>query len=210
MSLEGLCDEDLLSRFSYQNEYALLNMILIENPPKMPTMQRLSETSTLGLLDRFPTEILHVVLHKMDLQSLSRLSQVSTRGSTVVYSLSAYCDLLQHAPHAMTALGRTGSSRYHTLQALHATLCSERCASCGFFGAFLFLLTCERCCYGCLSRNQSLWVTSPAVARKCFDLRPCQIKSLPLLRSLPGTYYVGKRGSVTHTRRRNLVSMARR
>ncbi len=207
MSLEGFFDQDLLSRFSYQNEYAPLNMILIENPPKMPTKQRLSETSTVGLFDKLPNEILHLALHKMVLRSLSRLSQVSTRGSTVVQSLSAYCDLLQYAPHAMTALGRTGSIRYHTLQALHVTLYLQKCASCGFFGAFLFILTCERCCYGCLSRNQSFWVTSPAVARKCFDLRPCQIKGLPVLRSLPGTYHVGNRGSVTHNRRRNLVSV---
>lgn len=207
MSLAGLSNQDLLSRFSYQHEGVLSSMIWIKDLPKMPIAHPLSDFSSFGLFDKLPFEILHSVLHQLDLRSLSRLSQVSTLGYAMIQSLPAYRDLLQNAYHAMTALGRTGAICYHTLAELHEALCSQNCVSCGFFGAFLFLPTCERCCYACLSRNQSFWVTSTDLARKCFSLDQHHIENLPVLYSLPGVYEVWKQEYVSFKRRINLVSV---
>lgn len=97
---------------------------------------------------------------------------------------------MQHAPQALATLGKTRSIRYHSAATIYATLLSADCISCGNYGAFLFLPTCERCCYHCLWRNQSLWVVPMATAKKCFGFSAAGAKTLSLMRSVPGKYHV--------------------
>ncbi|WPH02136.1 Hypothetical protein R9X50_00499100 [Acrodontium crateriforme] len=73
---------------------------------------------------------------------------------------------------------------------IHAALLSADCISCGSYGAFLFLPTCERCCYHCLWRNQSLWVIPISTAKKCFGFSAAGAKTLSIMHSLPGKYHV--------------------
>jgi len=80
---------------------------------------------------------------------------------------------------------------------------STRYASCSEYGAFLFLPTCERCCYECLWN--SLWVISMSEAQRCFDLLPASVRRLLTLHSVPGQYYV--RYSISSKRQLRLVSV---
>ena len=192
MSCEESSPEDLIARLSYQPRPILNGMISISKPAKRSAIQHDPSSSSLGLLDM------------LDFQSLSRLSRISLRGQVVVQSLPAYRDLMEHAPHT-PALGRTGLIDLHSATVLHATLLSEVCVSCGEYGAFLFLPTCERCCYECLHRSQSFWVIPTALAGKCFDLMLHQLKEIPVMRSVPGIYSVGH--GVSRPRRLRLTSV---
>ena len=141
----------------------------------------------------------------LDFRSLSRLSRVSLQGNEVVTSLPAYRNLIEHALHALAALGHTRLISLHSANALYGTLLSEQCISCGEYGAFLFLPTCERCCYECLCSNQSLWVIPTTLARKCFDLTLSQLKQLPIMQSIPGVYFVGHK--ISRQRQLKLTSV---
>jgi hypothetical protein len=114
--------------------------------------------------------------------------------------------MMQYAPHTLVALCRTDLISAHTACNLHSALQSQACESCGFFGPFLFLPTCQRCCFTCLDRNQSFWVLPVNRARRYFGLTARQIAQIPVMRSLPGYYWVGR--SRRTQRRLRLVSVS--
>jgi hypothetical protein len=174
-------------------------------PRWRPQYKRNPSSASIGLLNILPVELLQFTLHMLDFRSLSHLSRVSLQGNEVVRSLPAYRNLMEHAPHALAALGYTGLISLHSANALYGTLLSEQCISCGEYGAFLFLPTCERCCYECLCSNQSLWVIPTTLARKCFDLTLSQLKRLPIMRSIPGVYFVEHR--ISRQRQLKLTSV---
>jgi hypothetical protein len=193
MSCEQPSPDERSSRLSYRPDYILNGMISIPEPAKPSAIKRDPSSSSIGLLDILPVELLQYTLHMLDFRSLSRLSRVSLQGNEVVRSLPAYRNLMEHAPHALVALGHTRLISLHSANVLYGILLLEQCVSCGDYGAFLFLPTCERCCYECLHSNQSLWVIPPSLARKCFGLTLSQSKRLPIMRSIPGVYFVGHR-----------------
>lgn len=161
--------------------------------------------ASFGTLDVLPLELLHWIVSMLDLQTLSRLTRTCSRGVAVVASLPEYRDLLRHAPLALAALGSTKLLCDFAAHTIHTTLRSVACSSCGDFGPFLFLPTCQRCCYECLPRNQSLWVVSRSEAQKAFGLPAADIKRLPTLHSVPGKYYV--KYTISSKRRHRLVSV---
>jgi hypothetical protein len=172
-------------------------MISIFKPARLLEIQRNDDTSSAGSLDSLPLELLHSICASLDFQSLSRLSRTSLRGKAIVESLPAYRDLMKYAPYTLNALGKTGLISVHSPTMLHAALHSENCVSCGEYGAFLFLPTCERVCYECLQRNASFWVVSTRQARKYFNLTERQLKSEPYMRNIPGYYLCGSRATGT-------------
>jgi hypothetical protein len=121
-----------------------------------------------------------------------------------VESLPAYRDLVEFAPRTLGALGHTGLISLHSAAVLRATLLSAQCISCREYGAFLFLPTCERCCYECLCSNQSFRVLPVALAGRCFSLTQSQLKKAPIMRSIPGVYSIGHR--ISRYRRLRLIS----
>jgi len=198
--------EKLLSLLAHQPCHIIDGMIKITKPARPLSIERSSNSSNpLGTLNVLPLELLHSILEMLDLQTLSSITRTCLRGTAIVKSLPAYRDLLRHAPRALAALGMTRLLRCHSANALYVTLLSAKCASCSEYGAFLFLPTCERCCYECLWRNQSLWVISMSEAQRCFDLSPASVRRLPTLHSVPGQYYV--RYSISRKRQLRLVSV---
>lgn len=183
--------EDLLSYLSHRPRYILTANISVDKSAKLSLSKIQREPqSSVGLLDDLPLELLHATLDYLDLQSLSRFSRVSLRGRTIAESLPAYRDLVSAAGHIFRTLSDARSIDLHSVAILHKALRSDRCISCGQYGAFLFLLSSERCCFACLSFNQSLWLLPLPFARDCFDLTRQQLKALPTMRSIPGTYFV--------------------
>ncbi|KAI1738568.1 hypothetical protein F4680DRAFT_425483 [Xylaria scruposa] len=205
MSSRRVFSEELISRIICRSELDLHGMIR-KIPPATPScIRRESPRSSLGSLDRLPAEILLLTLELLDFQSLSRISRVSLRGKAVVENLPAYREMMQHAPQTLAALGQTRLLSYHSSSLLRQTLRSAKCVSCFEFGGFLFLPTCERVCFQCLHENRALWMMRWAEAKRCFRLTDKQLKTIPTLYSIPGTYCV--RFRISRRRMSRLVSV---
>lgn len=171
-----------------------VTMVIRDMLPATHTpIQRSSIHSSIGRLDRLPAELLSMVVGHLDFQSLSRLSRTSLLARHIVEQLPAYSDMMAHAPETLTALGKTRLLRYHAANHLQRVLRSDECHDCGkYFGAYLFLPTCERLCHSCLPFN---CVTTTALAKRCFHLTERQLQTLPIMYSIPNTYDVGRERS---------------
>ena len=186
---------ELVSRLSHRLADMLYAMITISDPPKPMEGNTQDRLSSLGILDRLPTELLHEVLSRLDFQSLTQFSRVSIQGKSVLQSLPAYRDLMNHAPHALAALHRTQLIHLHSASELLTALRTERCATCPEYGTYLFLPTCERCCWQCLRSNPTRQVISLTAASKAFALSPKMISTLPVMVSIAGTYGVARKST---------------
>lgn len=203
---EQFSQEEVLGHLAYRPHYILRRVILVDESAKLSfsNIQRNCQSS-IGRLDELPIELLHAIFEILDLESLSRVSRVSLRGKNIVESLPAYRDLLLSAGHIFRILSRTRVINRHSSATLHAALHADRCVSCGDYGAFLFLLTFERCCIACISGNQSLWMVPLSVAGDCFNLTKTELKTLPTMRSIPRKYSV--KNSVSRQRPIRLTSV---
>lgn len=112
---------------------------------------------------------------------------------------------MKHASTALIALSRTKLISFRSIASIHAVLFLEDCVSCQKYAPFLFLPTCERCCYECLHRDRSLRVVTTQMAGICFGISPKDLRRIPAMLSIPGTYSVGH--EVTRRRRVKLVSL---
>lgn len=189
MSHQGAETDTLIDRLSYQPETLLRSMITIDDPPSLPAALHIEDRpSSLGALDRLPAELLHEVLGYLDVQSLTRLSCTCRQANAILGSLPSYQHLLSHAAGALAALKRTKLIRRYSLSQLDAVLQSQHCETCPGYGAFLFLLTCERCCWQCLQFRKERLAVPPGVASKALGLTPEEAQQLPLMSSIPGRY----------------------
>lgn len=151
---------------------------------------------SLGLLDKFPADVLVMVLDYLDVQSLSRMSQACMEAKHIIEQKPAYADLLRHAPQALAALSKDGLLGLHSAAALHQTLLSKECVSCGGFGEFLLELTCERACRECTSRNVALKAIRPVDAQVAFALTEAQLKdNIPIMKTKKASLYDFKTGT---------------
>ena len=189
MALQHTTPDELISLIAHRPWYISQRMVRTTEPAKESSDWRKS-TSSLGRLDDLPLELLHATLALLDFKSLSHVSRTCIRGIEVVNSLPEYRDLMLHAPDALAALGKTRIIRHHPAANIHLALLSAGCTLCSRYGALLYLPTCERCCYHCLWKNQSLWLIPISMAQKCFLLSKAAAKTLPVLRSVPGKYHV--------------------
>lgn len=201
--------EDLLARLSHRPRHLFYSMITIDNaslalPVFVQATSQDNRQSSLGAFDRLPVEILYQILDYLDLLSLAQIISVSVRGRSIVLSLTSYQGLMKHAPSAIAMLRMTKLISFHSVSDIHATLKSERCATCKEYGAYLFLPTCERCCWECLQINPARRVIPRARAGKTFALSPKQVQKLPVLHSIPGRYGIAQK----HVRHNKLVSVA--
>ncbi|KAI0870169.1 F-box domain-containing protein [Hypoxylon argillaceum] len=179
---------DLSSRLSHRPKELLHSMITIADPPKPMDANLRDHPSSIGIVDRLPIEVLQEVFGLLDFQSLTRFARVSLQGKNVVKYFPAYRDLMNYAPDALAALGQTKLIHLHSASDLLAALRTERCALCPEYGVYLFLPTCERCCWQCLQFNFMRRVVSPTVAGEVFALSPEMVQQIPAMFSIPGTY----------------------
>lgn len=153
-----------------------------ENPIRQEPMARA------GALDVLPLELLHEVLAQLDLRSLTYFRLVSRRASGLVDSLPEYSDIAKHASNALRGILAIGTGPYINCTTLHGSLCTARCEQCGDFGGYLYLLTCKRVCFLCLSKTEVFLPLAPSHACRKFGLDRHHIESLPRMMVVPGTY----------------------
>ncbi|KAG9251497.1 F-box domain-containing protein [Emericellopsis atlantica] len=205
MSNPSLEPEILISRLSHRPRHLLRAMITITSPPQSPDSTLAdrvwtNRVSSLTSLDRLPPEIMSTLLDMLDIQSISRFARVSFRGDTFVQSHRAYRDLVAFAPQVLLALGRVGLIDLHSVAELHTALRTERCATCIEYGAFLFLPTCERCCWECLRYNPSLRMLLPKEAKRYFGLSERHLQRLRTFYVIPGKYGISANPAPEHCR----------
>lgn len=188
--MESLTDEEILSRYAYTPERIKTGMIGVSSAPLLPPTRQCQGVRSLGQLDSLPIELLHLVLDQLDFLSLARLACTTRRGQELVASLPTYHLVRRHAPQTLAALSAMSILHLHSASLLQEALHSSECSCCGNFGAFLFLMSCERCCFQCISFKPALWVLPRPDAGKCFNLSAKLLNSLPSARSLPGKYCV--------------------
>ncbi|OAA73369.1 F-box domain, cyclin-like protein [Cordyceps fumosorosea ARSEF 2679] len=206
--MESRTDAEIRDQYAYTPNRMITGMVRIHDKDAPQTPRTRSWATTLrgaSPFNKLPVELMQLILGPLDFLSLSRFSRTSRLAHEMVNSLPAYQDLLRHAPKALTALARMDMLHMHSSKALRDVLYSDRCVCCGNFGAFLFLITCQRCCYQCMDNKQALWAMPRAQAAKCFDIPTRELKLLASARSLPGTYVVQYR--VRRSARQRLVSV---
>lgn len=183
---------ELSSRLSHRPRELFYSMITISDPPKPMGASFQDHLSSIGILDRLPIELLFEALGELDFQSITRFARVSIRGRNMVRSFPAYRDLMNHASPALAALSQTKLIHLHSASDLRTALRTEGCATCPEYGVYLFLPTCERCCWECLRQNPMRRVISPTAAGRDFALSPKMVKQLPFMFSIPGTYRISR------------------
>lgn len=157
--------DEVISRLTCTLELGLDGMIRKIQPALASTLCRKAPHSSLGRLDKLPMELLFLTFNYLDFRSLSRVLRLSWKGKAVVEALPVYRQVMEHCPTLLTALGQTRLLSFHSGPSILQTLRSDQCASCSYFGGFIFLPTCERICFECLRENVAFWIITPALAK---------------------------------------------
>lgn len=194
MSDINLTDDEIIHRLSHRPLDTFNGVISVDEwngPP--PVSIRYERPFSLGKLDRLPLELLHESCGYLDVQSLTRLSRVSLRGTSVVETLSVYKELFKFAGYIFKIFQQARILNLHSIATLDAALHSKQCVSCGNFGPFLHIITAQRCCFVCLLLNASFWVMPPSVAQECFGLTTRRLDSLPIMWTIPSRYSIANK-----------------
>lgn len=145
-------------------------------------------TTNIGALDALPLELLQEIFGQLDLRTLTNVRYVNRRATELVDSLPQYRAITTHARNALRGILGIGTGRWITCSLLYEKMCTLGCEECGDFGGYLYLLTCKRVCFLCLSRDALYLPLSPNRARRKFGLEQEDIKALPCMRVIRGIY----------------------
>lgn len=178
--MDSLTPEELISCLSYRPENQLKKTIVAQCPPTASTIRCILRTAPSPLtFGKLPPELLDQILSQLDFHSLLELGRVCTWTRAAVESFSAFRDLMEHAPHTLAAFKQSRLLNLHPPVKILAVFRSETCTYCSKYGAFLFLPTCERCCWECMRGNSALRVFPPGVALVFFGLPRATLATLP-------------------------------
>ncbi|KAE8357014.1 hypothetical protein BDV28DRAFT_126080 [Aspergillus coremiiformis] len=142
----------------------------------------------LGTLERLPLEIIHLILIRLDMRSLTAFPHVNKRARLVTNSIPQYRRILVHAPASIRGSLNIESARFFSCQDLYEKLSTAECDSCRDFGGYLYLVTCRRVCFLCFTEmTDYLPLPQKDVTRK-FGLDSEHLAGLPHMRSFRGRY----------------------
>ena len=149
---------------------------------------RLPPRTNLGVLDALPLELLHEILSQLDLRTLTDFRCINRRAIDLVNSLPQYRAVNTYALNALRGVLSIETGRWITCRAIYEKLCTPGCEQCGDFGGYLYLLTCKRVCFLCLSQDRLYLPLSPRRASRKFGLDSRIINTLPRMRVICGIY----------------------
>lgn len=116
------------------------------------------------------------------------LQSVNFTGGSIISTLPAFTCMTQYAPGALRALSHTRLIKIFTAAHPFRIFRTVRCVGCQKFGSFLFLLDCSRCCFHCLQTNVRFRAIDIRTAKEKYGLQSRELRGLPTMLSLPGTY----------------------
>ena len=155
----------------------------IPNPPK----------AHLGALDILPLELLREILPPLDLRTLTNFRHVNRRAMWLVESFPQYKAIRKHAYNALRGIIFIETSRWITCEMLYEKLCTAECEECGDFGGYLYILTCKRVCFLCLSEDKQYLPLRYLHAIRKFGINRPILRTLPSMKGKPGTYSPNER-----------------
>jgi hypothetical protein len=158
------------------------------NSQPEPGCLRLPPRANVGVLDALPPELLQEILSQLDLRTLTDFTRVNRRALELVNSLPQYKAINTHALNALRGILSIETGRWITYTTLYEKLCTPGCEQCGDFGGYLYLLTCKRVCFLCLSQDRLYLPLSPRRATWKFGLDSRIISTLPHMRVIRGIY----------------------
>lgn len=164
---------------------------LDENLPPFPrsARRRRPPEASAGLLDRLPVELLHLTLTHLDIRSLINLRLTNRRTAEIVDCHPQFRAVSTHARNSLRGILAIGTGRWITCATLYEKLCTSKCDCCGGQGGYLYLITCKRVCFQCLSLSQSYQPLRLDMAGgPVFDVEMSILRTLPRMTALPGTY----------------------
>ena len=184
-------DAVALDRLSHTPAVYHRSMIHYTKPLPVTVRNLPSRNSSGGIFDVLPVELLHQVLSSLDFETLKNVRAVNYCFKALIEAFPPYKYLVKHALNALRALTDTRLIAQFDANQLYSTLRLDRCVCCNEFGPFLFLPTCERCCFNCLRDNSSLRLMTKSAAQECFGLSKRSLEDLPTMITIPGSYGIG-------------------
>src|SRR5690606_30564988 len=125
--------------------------------------------ANIGALSALPPELLEYILCQLDLCTLTDFRRVNRRATALVEFLPQY-RAITHARNAPRGILSIKTGSWITCGALYDKLCTSGCERCGDFGGYLYLLTCKRVCFLCLSQDRLYLPLTPEHASRKFGL----------------------------------------
>lgn len=140
----------------------------------------------LGSLNLLPLELLYSVMASLDLCSISTLRMVNRQSLMTVDTFPPFKCIIKHAHPALHGALMIHSAKWITCEKLFKIICTSECESCGDFAGYVYLITCKRVCFLCLSQDDKyLPYTFTGRKSRAFS-RILDI--LPHMRSISGIY----------------------
>lgn len=180
----------------YHDAYASLRLndhTLSHNLPPLRPKSENGPTNTppansFGALGALPVELLNMILTEIDLGALVDFRCVDRRAAELVDHVPSYKAVTLHAPHALRGILSIETGRWITCRTLYEKLCLAKCETCSDFGGYLYLVTCKRVCFLCLSQDRLYLPVTPQEACREFGLTSGIVHTLPWMRVVPGVY----------------------
>lgn len=143
-----------------------------------------------GFFSRLPLELLHMVFDNLHIQGLTTLRRTNSDVRRQISDYIPYKDIHDQAPSLLRACLATGVADWIHANPLRRALNSSDCALCGDFGSYISILSCQRLCLICASTNDLAMPVrlSPLGHAKGYRLHESQIRDVPRIRVIPGTY----------------------
>ena len=157
-----------------------------ESPQLRMATAKCDPQANLGELDRLPLEIMQTILSHLDVYTLMSFESVNGLAARVAVSVPVYAIVKKHASDAVRGIKATQAKI--SLARLYEKLRSPDCDQCGDFGPYLSLLAGDRVCYLCFSQDEKYRPIQSQEAVRQFALTRRVLKSLPSIRSVPGSY----------------------
>ncbi|KAM0210752.1 hypothetical protein ACHAQD_010629 [Fusarium lateritium] len=138
--------------------------VLVQTPdrklqaPFLQTSFKTSALSGLGLLGHLPDELMVMILRELDIASYLRFRGVNNHARNIATNSKDYITVVRHGLGGLKALLKVRLGHIFTIAGLHQVLVSRECEFCGKFATFLYLITCQRCCFTCLQISSELRV----------------------------------------------------
>lgn len=179
-----------LERLTFANDWrdVILNGALKDADSHWITRCFAQTGNSCGLFDMFPPEIVHQIFRQIDLNSLMAFRTASKKAYKIVEDLPPFVDITTHAPIAIRAIIAVDAGGSISCDSLVSQLCSRYCKECGDLGCFLYIPTCKRICFPCLTMQPEYVPIPLNYASRDWGIPQAVAETLPRIRSVPGKY----------------------
>lgn len=144
-----------------------------------------------GILEKLSLELLQLILAQLDLRSVLNVRYVNRRCADITDSLPELQTIAHHGQNALRGSLAINTAATISVEKLHQQLLKKSCEHCGDFAPYLYLITCARVCFLCLSKADQYCPLGIDLIKRKYGLKYSAIQSLPQMRCLPGVYSPG-------------------